>query len=824
MENKGRLKAYFYILCVVFIVLTMRLFYLQIINGEYYAQQAESVFSRVSTEKSPRGEILARNHEKLATSKQAFYITYTDNRKKVSEKEMPLVLLKTIRLIKTSTNDYDKLKLDTVPIKVRGSEVSFNFLPEDFDIENNENKEKILETAKKKENRFKKDYNIPVEYDAKQTLFELLAKYKIAEKDGDNYKLLNEMSLQEAKDVLSLRLLIDKNKYTKFKPVSIANNVSKQTAFLIASKSEEYPNVSFIEEPMRYYPNGDFATHVIGSLTRISEDKATQYKDLGYDINADLIGGYGLEAAFENILTNDLNLSLHGQPKEKYITVDKMGNQVKLIGEVEGVPGDTIVTTIDYNLQKVAEESLNKLLQDLQSGKADGTPRPFANRGAVVVVDVRNGEVLALASKPSYDPNLFAEFGTIKDEETRLKIFMPGDFLTESQKNLLKYYDIIARPLYNYATRAAVPPGSTFKLFTSIVGLEEGIITPNTIIYDKGQYREGEFSNLKQGLSCWIWNEKHSNHGPVNVAKALQVSCNYFYYSVSHRLGWDKFTKWLENYGLINGMNSNSIKTGIEIRETPNTASNPQKLKASALIKSMAEIKKKLKLSEEDKLYIDIKNMFVDEKLDKERLKGLTENQIKIIENVFNNFKEESERTYELLNASIGQGKTQLTPLQMAQFYMTVLNGGNRYKLHLVKEILNPDGTVRTKIEPEVISKVEIKQETYNAVIEGLKKVTEEGTAAGVLKNYPISNGGKTGTAQAISGLEEKLIKQLRSQGLYANGWYVGFAPIENPEIVVVCLVFNSDHGSSSAKVVKDIYDEYFGLNKQNQNQQQTQQ
>lgn len=824
MNNKGRLKAYFYILCAIFFTLTVRLFYLQIINGEYYGQQAESVFSRVTTEKTTRGEILARNHEKLATSKQAFYITYTDNRKKVSDKEIPLVLLKTVRLIKNSTNDYGKLNVDVVPIKIKGNQVSFNFLPEDYDMENSENKDKIIELAKKKENRFKLDYNIPVEYDAKQTLFELLTKYKITEKDGDNYKFLTNMSLDEAKDVLSLRMLIDKNKYTKFRPVAIANNVSKETAFLIASKSEELPNVSFIEEPLRYYPNGDFATHILGNLTRISEDKSTQYKDLGYDINSDLIGGSGIEAAFENILTNSLNVSLHGQPKEKYITVDKMGNQVKLIGEVEGVPGDTIVTTIDYNLQKVAEESLSKLLQDLQSGKADGTPKQFANRGAVVVVDVRNGEILALASKPSYDPNLFAEFGTIKDEDTRLRIFMPENYLTESQKNLLKYYDIIARPSYNYATKAAVPPGSTFKLFTSIVGLEEGVITPSTIIYDKGQYREGEFSNLASGLSCWIWNEKHSTHGPVNVAKALQVSCNYFYYSVSHRLGWDKFTTWLEKYGLINGKTTNNIKTGIEIGESPNTASNPQKLKASQLITSMSNIKKKLKLSEEDKLYIDIKNMFLNEKLDEDRLKGLTENQIKIIEREFNSFMKEIEKTYELLNASIGQGTSQLTPLQMAQFYMTVLNGGNRYKLHLVKEILNPDGTVRTKIEPEIISKVEIKPETYNAVIEGLKKVTEEGTAAGVLKNYPISNGGKTGTAQSISGKDKDVIKQLRSQGLYANGWYVGFAPIENPEIVVVCLVFNSDHGSSSAKVVKDIYDEYFGIKKQNQAQPESQQ
>ncbi|WDC83867.1 penicillin-binding transpeptidase domain-containing protein [Caloramator sp. mosi_1] len=264
-------------------------------------------------------------------------------------------------------------------------------------------------------------------------------KFKIANKVGDSYTLIDNMTLQEARDVLALRILIDKNKFFKYKPVVIAKNVSRKTAFYIAMKSEELPNVTFNEEPLRYYPNGDFASHIIGHLTRVGENNSEKFKSLGYDINNEWIGAIGLEAKFENITTNEYGASLRGEPKEKYITVDKFGNQLKLIGEVEGIPGDSIVTTINYNLQKVAEESLDRLLKNLQEGKVDGTKRPYANRGAVVVVDVKTGEVLALVSKPSFDPNLFAEFGTIKDEETRLRILAPQTFLTESQKY---YYEV----------------------------------------------------------------------------------------------------------------------------------------------------------------------------------------------------------------------------------------------------------------------------------------------------------------------------------------------------------------------------------------------
>lgn len=825
MKN-NRIRYFSIILIFMFIILTLRLAFLQILNGDYYSQQAEAVFSRVYSQKSPRGEILTRDGQKLATNIQSFNIVYTDNRKVVPEKDIPIVLLKLMRLIKNNTQDYNKFMLDTVPFKVVNNKIEFSFTvyvpEEDETVENDPEKqmeaikkreEKIKALLKAKEERFKKDYNLPLNLDANTTFYELLVKFKIANKTGESYSFIQDMSLEEARDLLALRIQIDKNKYYKYKPAVIARNVTRQTAFYIATKSEELPNITFIEEPLRYYPNGIMAAHVIGHLKRIGDSEADKYKNLGYDINSELIGALGLENTFENITQtrNQYNASLRGEPKEKYITVDKFGNQLKLIGEVEGIPGDTIVTTIDYNLQKVAEESFDKLLSDLQSGKADGTPRPYANRGAVVVVDVKTGEILALVSRPAFDPNLFAEFGTIKDEETRLKITNPEKFVSPKEEFYQNYTDIIAKPSFNYATKAAIPPGSTFKLFTSIAGLEEGVITLDTIIVDKGAYRE--LPNFTG--NCWIYNEKHSTHGPVNVVKALQVSCNYFYYAVGHKLGWERFNKWLEKFGLVN-TKDNENPTGIEIEEKVGSAASVQKNMENKVGASIKQIAAKLKIKEDDKLLLDIKEMFLKQNLNEERLAGLSENQKKYIYRQYQIFLNETQNLSELLNASIGQGANQLTPLQIAQLYMTVVNGGYRYKLHLVKEILNPDGSVKYKVEPEVLSKVDIKPENYRAVMEGLKKVAEEGSAASILRNYPIPNGGKTGTAQVISSNKPKLKKQAQADGVVANGWYVGVAPIDNPQIVVVALVFNSAHGSSCAKVVKDIYDEYFGLNKQN--------
>ncbi|WP_035166042.1 penicillin-binding transpeptidase domain-containing protein [Caloramator sp. ALD01] len=824
--KKNRIKYFTIILIMMFLTLALRLAFLQLINGDYYSQQAEAVFSRVYSEKPQRGEILTTEGIKLATNIQSFNIIYTDNRKVVPEKDIPKVLLKAIRVLKNETPDYEKLILDTLPIKIDNNKVEFDFdvyvSEEDLNLNDNisqeeklkkieEKRQKIL---KAKEERFKKDYNLPLDLDANQTLYELFVKYKIANKNEDRYIFVENMSLQEAKDVLSLRLLIEKNRFYKYKPVEIAKNVSRKTAFYIAMKSEELPNVSFNEEPLRYYPNGDFASHILGYLSRAGEDTAEQYKSLGYDINNEWIGAIGLEAKFENITKNEYGASLRGEPKEKYITVDKFGNQLKLIGEVEGIPGDTIVTTISYNLQKVAEESLERLFKNLQEGKVDGTRRPNANRGAVVVANVKTGEILALVSKPSFDPNLFAEFGTIKDEETRLRIFTPEKFLTETQKyyNEVLKLDIVPKPLYNYATKSLVPPGSTFKLLTSIAALEEGIITPNTIIVDKGMYRE--LPGFKG--NCWIWNEKHTTHGPVNVAKALQVSCNYFYYAVAQKMGWDKFDKWVKKYNLIR--NGNNSATGIEIGENFGQASSVEKRKALFIRKYLKNIMEKLKIKEDDKLLSDIKEMFLNENLDDTRLAGLSENQKKYINSAYNQFIAEAKRLSDLLSASIGQGENQFTPLQLAQFYMTVVNGGNRYKLHLVKEILNPDGSLKYKVEPEVLDKVEIKPETYNAVMQGLQKVNEEGSAASVFRNYPIPTGGKTGTVQIFNDFSSEIAKRASADGVVANGVYVGVAPINDPQIVVVVLVYNAGHGYSCASVVKDIYDEYFGLNKMQPN------
>jgi penicillin-binding protein 2 len=177
----------------------------------------------------------------------------------------------------------------------------------------------------------------------------------------------------------------------------------------------------------------------------------------------------------------------------------------------------------------------------------------------------------------------------------------------------------------------------------------------------------------------------------------------------------------------------------------------------------------------------------------------------KLVIREIKNFDTESSRPGDPLITAIGQGATSLSPLQMAQGIATLVNGGTRYKSHLVKQVLNPDGTLKKDFEPEVITKLNLKKEYIDVIKEGMKKVNEEGgTASVVFRNYPIETGGKTGTAQFSKGQDE--------MGRAAYGWFAGFAPYENPEIVVVGVVYDGGHGNYVARAVKSVYDQYFGI------------
>lgn len=326
----------------------------------------------------------------------------------------------------------------------------------------------------------------------------------------------------------------------------------------------------------------------------------------------------------------------------------------------------------------------------------------------------------------------------------------PSDFVggisTEAWNN---YTNNTAKPLVDKAIQNSYSPGSTYKMVTAIAGLESGAINLNTKINDVGVYRKYGIS-----MNCWYYTDYHRGHGYLNVSEAIEKSCNYFFYETGDRMGIDKLAEFARYFGL-------GTKTGIELQgETAGV---------------LADRETKKQKHPDDQNWNP----------------GNT------------------------LNASIGQGDNEFSPLQMARYISMLANGGHKIDVSIVKTIRNSDGSEASReeinkfvnkklgLEEDTQEEKQLNQNYLNAVLQGMKSVTSDtgGTAYVRFKDFNISVGGKTGSAEAPNN--------------QVHAWFVGFAPFENPEIAIVVMVENGGHGNYTAEVVRDIMGEYFGMNTQ---------
>mgnify|MGYP005760153431 CR=1 FL=1 len=329
--------------------------------------------------------------------------------------------------------------------------------------------------------------------------------------------------------------------------------------------------------------------------------------------------------------------------------------------------------------------------------------------------------------------------------------YNPADFVGGiSTSNWNNYTNNEAKPLVNKAIQNSYSPGSTFKMITAIAGLESGVITTTEKINDTGVYRKYGIS-----MNCWYYTDYHRGHGLVNVSEAIEKSCNYFFYETADRMGIDELAKFAKYFGL-------GTKTGVELQsETAGVLANREN---------------------KQKLHPDDPNW----------------------------------NPGNTLNAAIGQGDNEFSPLQMAKYISMLVNGGKKIDVSIVKTIRNADGSEVSKdeinnfvnkklgLEEETNTEdIQINQEYLNAVLQGMKSVTSDttGTAYVRFKDFDVSVGGKTGSAEAPND--------------QVHAWFVGFAPFENPEIAIVVMVENGRHGNYTAEVVRDIMEEYFGMNTQ---------
>ncbi len=465
------------------IILIAQLFNLQIVNGESYREQSNTRLSRVIKIDSSRGSILDRSGNELAGVRAVNNIELIKTN--ISDEDLNKCILNLVNLLNEQQVSYK----DDFPIKIN----PFEYTISGEELENWKEKNKIEQEATAEEafNKFKSKYQIT----------------------NDN--------VEDIRKIISIRYLIATTGYSATKSITIAEDVNDVVVAQINERNSEFPGVSIDTKSVRTYNNGTLAAHVIGYTRTISDDEYKERKDT-YEMD-DIIGKTGIEAVFEEYLK--------GTSGEKQVEMSVDGTITGEYTTKDAIAGSDVVLTIDANLQKVTEEALANCVEKIKSG---GFAETYdARGGSAVVMDVNTGDVLAMASYPSYEPQWFV--GKLETDK--------WNYMNDSKTH----------PLLNKAIQGTYEPGSIFKMITAISGLESGTITPKEKINDTGVYR-------KYGLEmkCWYYTSYHRGHGYVNVTQALQHSCNYFFYETGDRTGIDAISKYALHFGL-------GKKTGIEL-------------------------------------------------------------------------------------------------------------------------------------------------------------------------------------------------------------------------------------------------------------------
>lgn len=667
------------IVYIIGVVILIKLFNMQIINGQEYRENSNTRLSRESTIEAARGNILDRSGNTLVSTDMSFYLEMYKT--KVEDEQLNNSILLMTNVLESNGDSY----LDTFPISIEPFEYHF------------ESDEALAE--------WKKKYDIPETASAEEAFYLMRDYYKIKTDD-----------IKDIRRILAIRYSITTIGYSTTKSIKISDSISRESAVQLQERSEELTGVNIVIEPIRKYHVGKMASHIIGYMGRISDKDQESLKESGDEYEyktTDKIGKTGIEKVFEEYLrgedgTKQIDMSVDGTITGEYTSKEAIG-------------GADIVLTIDSNLQTIAENMLAANIEKIKNG---GFSQVYnAKGGAVVVTNVNTGEILAMASYPDYEPGLF--YNGISKEKYN------------------EYNSNILHPLWNRAIQTPYAPGSTFKMITAIAALETGVTNVSEKINDNGPYPAAHHP------ACWYYNDYKRGHGYLNVSGAIEKSCNYFFYEVSNRMGIDNLEKYARYFGL-------GQKTGIELyNEKTGTLAN----------RSITESKGV----------------------------GWT--------------------VGDTLVAAIGQGYNDFTPVQMAKYISMVANGGHKIDLSIIKSVMKSDGTQvpnseireftnnKLGIQNESQEELQISQETINAVLGGMKSVTtdEGGTAYSVFSDFDIIVGGKTGSAETVSG--------------DVNAWFVGFAPFDKPEIAVVIIVENGGHGYYTAEVVREIIAEYFGMN-----------
>lgn len=487
-----------------------------------------------------------------------------------------------------------------------------------------------------------------------------------------------------------------------FEPIRLPGELTGEQVATVVERRLEFPGVEVVGQPVRVYPHGELAAHVLGYVNQIGPDELKSRRKDGY-LNGDLIGRTGLEAFYEGVLRGKTGLRL--------VAINTLGEPLSEALKREPQTGNSLVLTLDAQMQRTAEQALEWTMWRIRNLRIGDGPWPNAKAGAVVVMEVKTGRILAMASRPAYDPNLFARG------------------ITASELRALQ--DPLLTPEVNRAVHSAYQPGSTWKMLTSAAALEAGVVQPDERIFCSGVYDKA--GNPKD----WVpW-----GHGWVDTVGALKGSCDIYYYEMGYRLGIDRLMATALEFGF-------GERTGIDLG-----AENP--------------------------------GLLPDEE-NRELIWGRRLNDPWGIGHT--------------VSSSIGQ-IVQVTPLQLVRYVATLGNGGRIMQPYLVDRVLDEEGKVIQQFLPREVGVVGLSQAHLKTILEGMGAVDAPNFGTSDFALYPlpgVRTGGKTGTAEYPPWDD--------------YGFFVGLAPLHDPEIAVAVVVEQAAHGSSTAPVARAVFATYFGV------------
>ncbi len=729
-----RARLYFLraVILIVISLLLYRVYWLQQTRGqELQALAQENQFAILKTD-APRGVIFDRNGEPLAVNLPSFNVTITPAFLPRDPAERQAV--------------FERLSLLTgVPVT---NTVQQQALIQSADPA-------LVNTYA----RLAQIYNAPIE--------DTLDQAGVVEKLPD-----------------SIEAIVQEHSFAQYVPAVITSGIPITLAYRIEQESIFLPGVRVIPEPIRYYPSGEYTSHIIGYMGPIPNENWITV--LGYERD-DRVGWAGLESSME--------LELAGIKGERQIEQDWTGREVRQIGLArEPVAGLNLHLTLDLELQKQVFEIVDKWLEARRN-----TPNidditgertlPEVEQAAVVVLNPNTGEILAMVSYPTFDNNRFSTE-------------VPVDYYLSLARNDYT-------PLVNHAISGTYPPGSTFKLVPAAAALQEGIISASRFLFDPGQIEiPNRFAPNDPGRAqtfvCW----KRDGHGFMNMVLAIANSCDVYFYKISG--GFDQDGEFVE------GLTVDRIERYARQFGFGRVQGIELPLEAAGNLPTRAW---------------------------KAQTRG------------------EPWSTGDDYNLGIGQGFLTATPLQVAQMAAVVANGGFLYRPRIIHHMTDEDGNVvivdeNSQIvarahpgpngttvlldaegnplndptinvefdengnyifQPEVIDSVDVDRQFLETVAEGMRLVTQEGGTAATyvewLDEYGIPSAGKTGTAEFCDNIaiERGWCRFEKTAIQPTHAWYVGYAPFDNPEIVVVAFVFNGGEGSQwAAPIVRDVMAAYF--------------